>query len=93
MPHGLAASFTLLGLIEIHLNASADSFANPVFQSIANLLADLELPKELTKYMDNDQVFSLIDEMFDPSRAANFVHFMDRKNLYELLKFSLGLKK
>ena len=89
VPHGLAASFLLPNLIKVHLDAEANSVISGIFEKVLALLARLNLSEELRNYVEPKAVFNLVDEMFEPSRAANYTHSMDRDRLEGMLRDAL----
>ena len=89
VPHGLAASFTLPGLIDIHCQTERDSAVLDVFSDLKNLLISLNLRSELAKYVSDDEVLQLTARMFDPNRAANYSHEMNEDLLRALLQEAL----
>jgi alcohol dehydrogenase len=74
IPHGLACSFTLVGLIDVFLNEINDEKIHliPLISQIRNLLISLNLSERILKIATYDDITQLSGEMNDPSRAGNF---------------------
>jgi len=74
VPHGLACSFTLPRLIDNHLdNAPEEEYENLLLKT-KKCLVSFNLTERLKEYTRNENILVYADEMFDPSRATNFMH-------------------
>ena len=74
VPHGLACSFTLPRLIDLHLvNAPNEEYGNLLLKT-KKCLEPLDLNARLKYYTGNANILIYADEMLDPSRATNFIH-------------------
>ena len=89
VPHGLAAAFTLPALLKLHIENTEDNSFDGLLQSILSLLNGFELGEKITLYLNAKQLKEMASKMFDPSRAANFVHEMNPQLLASLLDSSI----
>lgn len=90
VPHGLACSFTLIALIDRQLaRADLDADRASAFARTRAMLAALDLPAELARYVGADAVLALREQMVDPSRAGNFDLSLTGAELSALLVQSL----
>ena len=90
VPHGLACSFTLVSIIKFLETERKKFFARPdLINDIKDLLSDLNLSNELMKFISRKDTLSLIDEMYSPERARNFILKIDKNDIKKLLTSSL----
>ena len=86
VPHGLACSFTLPGLLRQNLNRMSD---NPCHQQILTqtlaLLDSLDLLGELKQYLSLDQLLQHTDSMLTPDRAGNYLYSFDTNDFLKTL--------
>lgn len=87
VPHGLACSFTLPGLIHWYLPTLDNSEEKQVLSDIQKTLSRLNLKNEIQNYNIDPQIH--LDEMFHPERADNFSLKIKTKDVYDLLLQSL----
>lgn len=85
VPHGLAAGFLLPRLIDRHLSNSDEKF-HALLADIQSIILDLDLTSRLLNYLSPPDVFDLVPEMLDSSRADNFSVPVTDKLLLSLLK-------
>ncbi len=76
VPHGLACSFTLPKLIELHLQETPNmaEHIKALLSDIKKLLDNLQLKDCLREYASDEEVIKLAPKMFKPGRADNFIH-------------------
>ena len=92
VPHGLAVSFALVSLIDIHLASGQNHHISSLFNQIKELLISLGLVRKLLEIVTPKQVLGLVGEMFEPSRFENYLHDMDAGKLFEILSNVLADK-
>ena len=92
VPHGLAVSFALVPLIDIHLASGQDYHMSSLFNQIKKLLISLGLVHKLLEIVAPRQVLGLVGEMFEPSRSENYLHDMNADKLCEILSDILADK-
>jgi alcohol dehydrogenase len=92
MPHGLACSFTLSALTK--LVSKKNKWVIPQDEALANRAADMvkhwKLRDQVMQYCSPVEVYSLVEEMFTPERAGNFVVGVNKKDLLDILHNSLA---
>jgi alcohol dehydrogenase len=93
VPHGLAVGITLTELINIHQHAQPNGHTAQLIESSKDLLLSLDLRNEINKYVKSEQVIGLIGEMFEPSRAGNYMHKMNENIMKSILNKSLYIKE
>lgn len=74
VPHGLACSFTLPRLIDIHLDNAPEEKYVSLFSRTKKCLEVFELKERLKHFTQSENILTYADEMFDSSRATNFMH-------------------
>ena len=79
VPHGLACSFTLPYLIEKYIESSEfiDSQSLQTLIAVKNMIIELNLNKELNKYVNSTAVASLIENQELSSRVKNYSGMID----------------
>ena len=85
VPHGLAVSFALIPLIDIHLASEKDHHTLYVLNQTKKLLTSLGVARKLLEIVTAKQVLGLLEEMFEPSRFGNYLHHMDADKLHEII--------
>jgi phosphonate metabolism-associated iron-containing alcohol dehydrogenase len=86
IPHGLAASFTLIPLLELNLNLIAvNSNQMNILLTVLKLLKQINIVTEIKKFVTNDELNLLIGEMINKERSDNYNGFMEN-NLPDLIK-------
>lgn len=89
VPHGLAASFLLPKLIDLHLEGTNERFSAELLD-IKALLLTLELPTRLLSFAEHQQIRKLAPEMLASTRANNFSSQISHQDLLSLLASTLG---
>lgn len=90
MPHGLACSFTLPGLIERYMAASAlETVEARIVSDVADMLVRLRLPVHAAKFVSRAEGIAQLEHMFTPERADNCSFCVDRSFVKHLLETSL----
>jgi alcohol dehydrogenase len=90
VPHGLAAGFTLTALIDRYLeNPGNDVYESALLKNIREFLISLDMPKLVKNYGRADDFTNLISEMYEPSRADNYLFPVDVKFFESILAKSL----
>ncbi len=79
VPHGLACSFTLPYLIDKYIESSEfiDSHSLQTLISVKNMILELNLNKEMSKYVNYTAAASLIESQELSSRGKNYTGMMD----------------
>jgi alcohol dehydrogenase len=72
VPHGLACSFSLPRLIDYYLSNKSNSPFTDLMKKTKTLLNQLELDQRLLKYVSEDKILSLSQEMFASGRIDNY---------------------
>lgn len=93
VPHGLACSFTLPGLLEMVQTTAELSHLSSTLQQATSLLQQLPLYHALQAKVDFTHILSRTDEMFHPDRAGNFILPFSASDLVNLLQRSEVLLK
>lgn len=81
VPHGLACSFTLPGLIDEFLLTIEDVELSKLLSQIKVLLDSLHLKAQLSRYASEEEILALMHEMNHPDRASNATFQVDIKKL------------
>jgi len=89
VPHGLACSFTLPGLIERYINTLLEGTMKRVIHNTFKMLKSLRLQIEIKKYLGDEDIYKFLGEMFQPDRARNYALAMTINDVEELLKRSI----
>lgn len=89
MPHGLACSFTLLGLVDRYLSLPLEPLEERIVRETADLLADLRLPDQAAKFLTKAEGLAELDNMFAPERAGNCCFTVDRAFVKHIVEQSL----
>lgn len=89
VPHGLACSFTLSGLIDHYNETVTGSQTRTLFDDIRGLLKSFDLHLKIQKYATPGQIQELSGEMYNPSRADNYINDIDDSFISKLLRNSL----
>lgn len=86
VPHGLACSFVLTGLIDRYVATLEGAEERKMLLEIQNMLKSVGLKDEIKGYGIDPGKY--IDEMFNPERAGNCSVKIDRDDVYKLLRSS-----
>lgn len=82
VPHGLAASFTLLKIIE---KLESEGFPilrdSALLKALKKFLISLNLPARISLYITKEQIKECIPQMVTPDRAGNFVIDLSLKEI------------
>ena len=89
MPHGLACSFTLPSIITFLKNNNILQEFRELFLSVEKLLLSLDLSSEVAKYTDFEKSSILLNGMYLPNRADNFVVAIEQKDILSFIEGSL----
>ena len=90
IPHGLACSFTLPSILSFLMKKEEIQYFNdPCIYELRDFLQTLDLKKEILKYTDESSINILIDEMFTPERAKNFISKVGKSEVLNILESSL----
>ena len=89
MPHGLACSFSLPGLIECYRAKSLDPIEARIISDVANLLARIHLPDIAAKFITQAEGLAEVEHMFTSERADNCSFDVDRSLVERLIEQSL----
>lgn len=94
VPHGLACSFTLVAMIDQVRAAGAFPVYLPshLLNQVKVVLQALNLSQYLTAYCTAEEILALTEEMFDPTRADNFLLQVNEDFVEGILKTSLNYK-
>lgn len=90
MPHGLACSFTLPSIIAFLKKNNILQEFRELFLSVENLLLSFDLRPKLGKYTDLKKSTILLNEMYLPNRADNFVVGILQKDILSFIEESLA---
>lgn len=75
VPHGLACSFTLPALIDVHLQRlPAAASERVLLERIKALLDSLRLPERLRAFAGEDEIRALLAQPVDTDRGSNYLH-------------------
>ena len=85
IPHGLACSFALTGLIDLYFPILDNSQEKQVLLDISDILNYLQLDREMAVYLDGNNMHDHMDEMFHPERAGNCSLELSRQDVAGLL--------
>lgn len=98
VPHGMACSFALPQILEFNAKVAHKDFFElsirfgfggvwEFSESLQNLLYQCNLPEEFPKYLSGKQeIFKLVDQMQDPTRAGNNLREAGREDIIEILE-------
>jgi alcohol dehydrogenase len=89
MPHGLACSFTLLGLIDRYLSLPLEPLEERIIRETASLLVDLSLPEQAAKFLTRAEGLAELDNMLVSERAGNCSFTVDRALVKRIVEESL----
>lgn len=89
VPHGLACSFTLPALLDFANPALPEGDVRQTLQAAAALVRRLAPASEVLKSVDLSGMEALVDKMFHPERAANFVLPIQRSDVMTILRRSV----
>lgn len=92
VPHGLACSFTLSAIIDV-IGYETLELTEVLAVQVTALLAQLDLSKELEKYVAWSDVHQLSKVPMDVSRAGNFIAPIDSHVIHKILLTSQQLTK
>jgi alcohol dehydrogenase len=90
-PHGLACSFTLSEIWKLCRNTASDILLSDTVANTINMLDSLDLASEMNNFVCAANATALIDEMYVPERADNFVLSMDSYSFNKILRLSLAI--
>lgn len=74
VPHGLACSFTLPALIEMYLDQNYGINTSDLLKRVKLLLESLMMDHLLLKYLNQDMLLELVNEMYHPDRFVNYTN-------------------
>ncbi len=86
VPHGLACSFTLPGLIKLYMPFLKNGFEKQIIQDTLETLSALGIDQEIALYLNNNNLLNHVYEMFQPDRAGNCSLELSRKDVADLLR-------
>lgn len=91
VPHGLACSFTIPAIFELlQKRKNSLSRSNMTYiQKSANIIKKMELNEFLSKYLCNDELLAMINEMNNPQRFRNFILELESDDLEQILSKSI----
>lgn len=90
IPHGLAAGFCLVKLMEYFIaNSQGEVSHLETFDDIRNLVNSLNLRGKILQYGNKEQIINLLPQMLDKSRANNFFIPVDLKFIKQIVIESL----
>ena len=72
VPHGLACSFTLPGLIKHYTHALDHDPIKTVMHETLKTVEELNLENEMATYIGEENLSEYIEEMFHPDRIGNY---------------------
>ena len=90
IPHGLAASFSLISIYKL-INKKTD-FKFPetlTVEKIIKILNELKLGSRILKLATRDQIEGVRNQMFSPERAKNFIYPISESDLEDIIDTSL----
>ncbi len=90
IPHGLAASFSLISIYEL-INKKTD-FKFPetlTVEKIIKILNELKLGDRILKLATREQIKEVRNQMFSPERAKNFIYPISDSDLKDIIDTSL----
>ena len=91
IPHGLAASFSLVSLFELIKENTDFKFPEePTIVKTINILDELKLGEKILKFASRKQIEGVQDEMYSPERAKNFVYSISGADLKDIISSSLN---
>jgi len=93
VPHGLAASFTLVALIDYireHAVPLAVHASRSIVDKARELLVALDLRSEIARFVGAQDIIAKLGEMFTPNRASNFIVDVDQDTVRALIERSMG---
>lgn len=86
VPHGIACSYSIPQLFKYLRNiVSLDMDSNLALSAASELVESLDLVNTLLSYVKVDDVFSVSNEMINPSRAGNFLVPIDQATIFTIL--------
>lgn len=88
VPHGLACSFSLVGIIEV-FGAKSLKMSATTADMIKETLINLDVRSKLAHYCSLDEILESVSENLDPARAGNFVMTVDSGKIQDILQASL----
>lgn len=90
VPHGLAASFTLAGILRYCRSKNLMLPIDIVMQNtVLSLLDSLSLSQEINRFAGISDIVALYAEMRNPARSNNFLLDFDEQDLDDLLRISM----
>lgn len=90
VPHGLACSFTLPGLIRKYIAGVNPGHERRIIEETLSTLHQVGLEQEAARFLQDKDLQAYAPEMFNPDRAGNFILQMRREDVEELLKASIA---
>ncbi len=88
VPHGLACGFSLSSILRLVNALGVLPESGPFLRTIEELLDSLGLEDEMSGYASYEEVSGVIDRMYTPARAGNFIVDIDRNGIESILKES-----
>jgi len=89
VPHGLACSFTLGAILRRSQDQLGQDLGPRRLAQLNQTFTATNCAPRILEYVSRLEVLSLIDEMFTPERADNFIHPLDVEDVRDILKESL----
>ena len=90
VPHGLACSFTLNSIIDYILNKDSLNFDSSTIINVKSTLVNLKLNKRISSYLSLEEAIDVLDEMYSPERADNFILDVTLKDIRNILEASFN---
>jgi len=93
IPHGLAASFTLVALIDLmneKIGWPESDYNSVIIDRTRDLLIGLHLYREIAKFASPQDIISKLPEMFAPGRAGNFMLDVEQDVIRLLLQKAIA---
>jgi alcohol dehydrogenase len=90
VPHGLACGFTLESLIDVYIKGGdAQKNLINILNDLKALLGQFMLKEKINGYASTVQVKQLVGDMYNPSRADNYIYKADEEFILDVLTNSL----
>lgn len=91
VPHGIACSYTLPGVLQVLKQDADGTFAEllqDLYEPAMQLLAQLPIMAELENYVQWSQIEALLPEMDVKQRSGNFILPVNNTLIYKILEYS-----
>ncbi len=90
IPHGLACSFTLVEIWKYCHNDKKEVLNSLIVKKTIEMMGKIDLLVYIQKYTKEANISDLIEDMFHPERANNFISFIDESVVYKVLLESIA---